>query len=69
MYVLFGYNRILFLFLVSQVELSHFYNQSEWILGIKFLAPPSTNVMPIPLTLYKCLGRGLKLCILSAYNP
>ena len=24
--------------------------------------------MPIPLTLYKCLGRGLKLCIFSAYN-
>ena len=27
------------------------------------------NVMPILLTLYRCLGHGLKLCILSAYNP
>ena len=25
--------------------------------------------MPIPLKLYRCLGHGLKMCILFGYNP
>ena len=29
----------------------------------------SYSFMPIPLTLYRCVGHGLKMCILFGYNP
>ena len=29
----------------------------------------SQSFMQIPLKLYRCLGHGLKLCILFGYNP
>ena len=69
MHILFGYNRqIIFCYLFHKLNLVIFTTKVN---GFKVLSFGTSfyNVMPIPLILYRCSGHGLKLCILSAYNP
>ena len=34
-----------------------------------YASPPTCSFMLIALKLYRCLGHGLKMCILFEYNP
>ena len=68
MCVSFGYNPQIIFVTVSQVELSHLNDQSEWIQGV-LCWNSSYSFMSTPLKLYRCLGHGLKICILLGYTP
>ena len=70
MSILFGYN--------PQIIFCYFFlrKRTQVIFPAKvnrYLVPcvrnSSYSCTPIPLKLYRCLGHGLKMCILFAYNP